>query len=614
MINIDRALSTAARRLYLNAFFRALVVMATVAGSVLLVLVAVEKLTPYAFDWRPILIASVGVPVATAALAAGVRRPRGVALADELDRRAGLRETLSTAIALKTNTAAWAVAVRESADERASRIVMRDAVPVRAPARWQAPLALLLVAGFGYWLAPRHDLTGLLDRQAAEEEQQAEIRTVALEIKAREDELKEVLDRAGVELEEDESADDESADQDKPSTPEELRRSALKKLTKLSDQLDEKMNSERAQQTKALQENIERLKTPGPGPMTEFARSMARGQFKDAKEALEKIAESIESGEMSDEQKMEAAAQLDALAEQMEQLAQQKEALKNELEKQGMDSATAEQLASDPQALKEALEQMENMSAEQKQALMKNMMGQIQSSMAMQSMAQAMSQMSKEMQSACENPGSNPGQNQNAQSSQQGGQGSGQGQMSQGQMSEGMAQAMQQMGDQLSACEMASAEMQALQAAMGECQSQMQNYGMSMCENPGQSNSKGNGKGGRKAGQGDAVNEFDQPLAARDDYMLKAEKTSVANHGGPIIGSTVVYGSQVRGEATAQFGEAVGASAVQAAEAIESMRVPREYHDAVRAYFGRLEKIAKEGAESAPAGAGSGAGSGSGAD
>ena len=609
MTNIDHALSTAARRLYLNAFFRALVVMATVSGSVLLVLVAVEKLTPYAFDWRPILIASVGVSLATAALAAAFRRPRGVALADELDRRAGLRETLSTAIALKTNTDAWAVAVRESADERASRIVMRDAVPLRAPARWQAPLALLLVSGLCYWLAPRHDLTGLLDRQAAEEEQQAEIRTVALEIKTREDELKEVLDRAGVELEEDESADDESADQDKPTTPEELRRSALKKLTKLSDQLDEKMNSERAQQTKALQENIERLKTPGPGPMTEFARSMARGQFKDAKEALEKIAESIESGEMSDEQKMEAAAQLDALAEQMEQLAQQKEALKNELEKQGMDAATAEQLASDPQALKEALEQMENMSAEQKQALMKNMMGQIQSSMAMQSMAQAMSQMSKEMQSACENPGSNPGQNQNAQSSQQGGQGSGQGQMSQGQMSQGMAQAMQQMSDQLSACEMASAEMQALQAAMSQCQNQMQGYGMSMCENPGQSNGKGNGKGGRKAGQGDAVNEFDQPLAARDDYMLKAEKTSVANHGGPIIGSTVVYGSQVRGEATAQFGEAVGASAVQAAEAIESMRVPREYHDAVRAYFGRLEKIAKEGGEPAPAGSGSGSGS-----
>ena len=59
----------------------------------------------------------------------------------------------------------------------------------------------------------------------------------------------------------------------------------------------------------------------------------------------------------------------------------------------------------------------------------------------------------------------------------------------------------------------------------------------------------------------------------------------------------MVYGSQIRGEATAQFGEAVNASAVQAAEAIESMQVPREYHDAVRHYFGRLERAAKQESE-----------------
>lgn len=274
MHDIDRALSTASRRLFLNAFFRAAVVMATFSAAVLLVLVAIEKLSPVAFDWQPILIAAGAVTLVTAAIAAHVRRPKGVALADELDRRAGLRETLSTAIALKGNTDAWAVAVKESAAERANRIVMRDAVPVTAPRRWQAPALMLAVAGLAYWLAPTHDLTGLLDRQAAEEEQQAEIRTVALEIKAREDELREVLDRAGVEMEEDETAED-GADQDKPTSPEELRRASLKKLTKLSDTLKEKMNGEQAQQAKALQENIERLKTPGPGPMTEFARAMA---------------------------------------------------------------------------------------------------------------------------------------------------------------------------------------------------------------------------------------------------------------------------------------------------------------------------------------------------
>jgi hypothetical protein len=575
MHEIHRALSTAARRLYLNAFLRAAVIMATAAASVLLVLVAVEKLSPLAFDWPLIAGVAGGITLLAGALAAWVGRPRGVALADELDRRAGLRETLSTAISLKADDSAWAAAVRESASERARRIVMRDAVPVTPPRGWQAPLLLLAIAGGTLWLAPRYDLSGVLDRQAAEDQQQAEIRTTALEIKARENELREILERAGVEME-DEQASEDTPEQAKPRTPEELNRAALKKLTRLSETLDEKMKGEQAQQAKALQENIQRLKTPGPGPMVEFARSLSRGQFKDAQKALEELNTSIQQGSMSDEDKMKAAEQLRALAEQMEKMAQQAEALKQELEKQGMDAAQAEKLARDPDALKQALEQMQGMSEQQKQDLMNQAMGQMQANQAMQSMAQAMSQLADQMQAQCENPGQG-GQNANA---QQGGQ-----QMAN---SQAMQNAMQQMSDQLSACEMASAEMQSLQMAMSECNSQMQGYGQSLSENP-----NGNGKGGRKAGTGDAVNEFDNPLAAKDDYLLKSEKTAVANNGGPIIGSTMVYGAQIRGEATAQFGEAVSASAVQAAEAIESMQVPREYHDAVRHYFGRLEKAAK---------------------
>ena len=576
MKEIQQALSQAARRLFVNEFLRAFVLMVTACSAVLLAIVLVEKLGPWMFRWPVIFGAAAGVSLTTALVAAWVRRPRGVALADELDRRANLRETLSTAISLdRTSDAesnAWTQAVKESASQRARRIVMRDAVTVRAPHGWQTPVLLLLIAGLGLWLAPRHDLSGLLDRRAEEDQQQAEIRTAALEIKTRENQLKEILDRAGVEMEEDET-DDEGTEQDKPNSVEELKRSALKKLTKLSDSLNDKMKSEQAQQAKALQKNMQRLKTPGPGPMVEFARSLARGQFKDAKQALDELNKSIQSGEMSDEKKMQAASQLKALAEQMEKLAKQKDELQQQLEKQGMDSQQAKQLAGDPDALKEALEKMENMSPSQRQALMNNAMGQMQASQAMQSMANAMSQMSQDLQSQCENPGQNPGQN-----------GS-------------MQQAMQSMSEQLSASEMASAEMQSAQQAMSQCQGMMGEFGNSLGQNP----SGMPGSGGKKAGEADVANDLSSPLLASDDYMLKNEKTQVANNGGPIIGSTMVYGAQVKGEATAEFGQAVGASSIQAAEAIESMRVPREYHDAVRHYFGRLEKIAeKKNKEPAP--------------
>jgi hypothetical protein len=45
----------------------------------------------------------------------------------------------------------------------------------------------------------------------------------------------------------------------------------------------------------------------------------------------------------------------------------------------------------------------------------------------------------------------------------------------------------------------------------------------------------------------------------------------------------------------------VEASSREAAEAMESMQIPREYHDAVKHYFGRLQEKVKK--ETAPASA-----------
>ncbi|MBZ0171930.1 MAG: hypothetical protein K8E66_06085, partial [Phycisphaerales bacterium] len=133
---------------------------------------------------------------------------------------------------------------------------------------------------------------------------------------------------------------------------------------------------------------------------------------------------------------------------------------------------------------------------------------------------------------------------------------------------------------------------------------QMSQMGQSMCEcsgcksGNGQCTGIGNGLGngfGMGIGKGDGGSLYDPDLAPADDYILKNEKTDVQNLGGPIIGSTLVYGAQVKGEAVAQFGEAVGASSAVAAEACESMQVPREYHGPVMHYFGRLEALAKQG-------------------
>src|SRR5690606_5523459 len=58
---------------------------------------------------------------------------------------------------------------------------------------------------------------------------------------------------------------------------------------------------------------------------------------------------------------------------------------------------------------------------------------------------------------------------------------------------------------------------------------------------------------------------------------------------GPTIGSRLVHGDSVKGESVKEFAQAVEAGRQAAAEALDSMLIQREYHDAVKHYFGRLE-------------------------
>lgn len=572
MREVERVLRGGGRRLWIDGFLRAMVGLGTAGAVVVLALVAAHKLTAWTPAWGPALGVIGGVVLVSALGLSWARRARGLALADELDRRAGLRETLSTAVALSGRGDAWSAAVRESAEARARRVVLRDAAPIRTPRGWGGPVGLLACAGLVLWLSPRHDLTGVLARERAEAAREAEVRQVALEIRARESELNELLDRAGVSLRNEDEGDE--AGRGEAKSPEDLNRAALRRLTALNDELRAMQRGEKAQRLEALQEGMRKLRSPGPGGMDEFARSLARGRFEEAKSALEEMGRALESGSMSEAERAALSEQIRMLGEQLERIAAERASLREMLERAGMDPAEAARLAGDPAALESALNAMEGLSEAERKALMDSALAQQSAGDAMGAMAGLMRELSEAVQR-------NPGQ---------------------------CANPMQGLGEQLSACEALASEMRALDAALRACESQMASCGQSLCEGGGLNPGEGLGSMGRLMasgtqgrgigagiGSGTGGSRSDPDLAPADDYVLKSERTRVANRGGAVISSTLVYGSQVRGEAEARFGEVVGASSAEAAEAIETMRVPREYHDAVRHYFGRLEAIAKRG-------------------
>ncbi len=597
MTEIHRIVRAAAIRLFAIDLLRTLAVTLTVAGTTLLVVKIIEKLTPVGFRWDWLLPAGGAAAVLGAVAWSALRRKRGVDVAREVDERAGLHESLSTALLVERSEDGWSRNVVESARERAREVRLAQAVPVTAPRMWPVPAAVG-AALLAVWWLPRHDLTGVLQREREAEQERAQVRQVELEIKAQEQRLDQLLAATGIEPPE-KAGEAEGQERPDPRTPEQLRRDQIRRLTEVADRLREEAEGERAERLEAMQKAMRQLKTPGPGPAEEMMRRMARGEFTEAREALEKLADKLRQGDLSEEERKNLEQQLAAMQEQLEKMAEEAERQREQLAEQmqraleqgGMSSEQAqemaerlaEQIQQNPQAAQELVQQAMQQAEQALQQMTPQQREQLQQQM--QQMAQQMAQQCQNG-GQCENMGQAMGQMAQALQQMQGGQMGPEGQ-----------QAMQDLAQQLGEMEMLQQQMQSLQAALAECQGQMGQLGMSMA----QKNS--NRPGGHKAGFGFAgQGANDAPDADPSQYEVSQAKTATENTGGPIIGSMVVYGAQVKGESRAAFASAAQASSQAASEAIDSMRVPREYQDAVRHYFGRLEAKAAEAAEAASTG------------
>ncbi len=586
---IHRVLKAGARRLLLNGWLRWATRVAAVLAAGLVLTLAAWKLTPLSVAWGPVFAATGGVWLLTSVLLAWRGRPRGLALADELDRRAGLRETLSTAMLVSQRPDGWSRAVVESARERASRVVLRDSVPIERPRGVWWPVGLAALFGAAAFL-PRHDLTGLLEKKQAAAEEERELRVVTAQIEAKTKTLEEMLEKAGVEFAKEEPDEQAGAGNDanaaRPKKAEDVRREALRKLTSVSDELTKLTEGQKGQQLQAMREQLRKLESPSEGPVAEFGRSLSRGNFADAKQALAKLEQKLKSEDLPESERKAAQEQLKTLSDQLAELSRQREDLAEKLQAAGLNAADAQKLAADPGQLEKALNQLQGMTPAEQQKLLEAAMAQSNAGEAMQAMAQAMAQMAQA--------------SDQSQAGQQGGDQTGQPSQS--------GQGGQQLAQQLSASEMLAAEVESAEMALAEASAQMQalgqGTGQGMAQGAGQpgegegagqgqflegrSDQAGGGSGGPGQGQGEVG-----PGESPSDFILTKEKAAVQDQGGPIIASTVVYGAQIVGESKQAFGEAAAAAEVEAAEAIETMRVPREYHDAVRHYFGRLQRRAQ---------------------
>lgn len=584
MNDIKQVLARAAKRLFVIDLLGTLMVSAFIALCVLLLLRLAQKLVPtFTLDWGLAFIIGAVATVVAAAIASFIRKPDEDQVARTIDERANLRESISTALCVDEQQDSWSKAVVTDASDRARRVVVNDALPIVTPRAWPMPVAAAL-ALLAVWWVPGTDVTGLLAKKEQARANQAQVEEVRATVDETKAMIEEIKAKTGIDLE---SAGDETSPELTPEKtqfidPQEIARSAIKELTNLSDKLNDQRNNEDGATFDAIKDMTRQLNTPSDGPMSEMARAMARGDFKEAQKQLEEMAKAAQDGSMSEEQKQQAAEQLEQMKQALEKMAQNRQALEEQLKAAGLSEQQAQQLATDPEALKKALEEA-GASEEQAQQLSQAAQAQQRASDAAGSMAQAMGQMASGMQQ------SNPDQ---------------------------MGQGLDSMSGQLSSMEQMQQEMNALDQAMGECSGQLAKLGQ--CTNPGGGSGQGFGEDSKWGGteqysQGDSQGfgsgsggpgkgMGQSPDAQAADFMLKKERAEVqTTNDGPVIASTMVQGSQIKGESSATFSSAVESATTQAAEAIETKRVPRKHESAVQHYFGRLDNEAKKANADKPA-------------
>src|SRR5687768_11690322 len=123
MNEIRRVLKVAAWRLLVLDLFRTLAVTATAAVGALILLLLAERVFGLAVafpgDWARAAAGVAGGAVLGALVWSAIRRARGVEVARELDERANLRESLSTAMCVASSEDPWAKMVVETARQKA---------------------------------------------------------------------------------------------------------------------------------------------------------------------------------------------------------------------------------------------------------------------------------------------------------------------------------------------------------------------------------------------------------------------------------------------------------------------------------------------------------------
>jgi hypothetical protein len=231
--------------------------------------------------------------------------------AAEIDRRAGWKERLSSALALPGVSHPMEAALVEDVRGLLSKRTPSELLPLRAPRelKWIpfAATALALAA----WLLPSFDVFGLIAEAREKEKEKKEVATALAKLQEKRKELEkaelnnEAVKKALQKI-------DEMAKEFEKTPPADPKQ-AMEKIQQVADELKQ-LKSEMSRSL-AMAEKIQKELSKESGDLGEMGKLLKAGKFEQAAQALAKARAQL--GQMTPEQKEKLEKQLKELAEKL---------------------------------------------------------------------------------------------------------------------------------------------------------------------------------------------------------------------------------------------------------------------------------------------------------
>lgn len=333
------------RRLWANRFLAKLTITSSMGFFTFTLLWIVIRSFDFAWPLGLIgVLLGAGILISSAIWTLATREDALMAAA-RLDELAGLRERVSTAQFCQAGSDEFVDAVLADAEKTVQGLQIRRLVRLSVPPQWGWAVAALV-----FLILPLLIPVGLFKPAEAKatEEKKVFIESTRVAVNRQMDQLRELV--AKTPALEDVKPKDEDLDLGgvtKEQSPADIRHEALKKIDRYEDALRQKKNSDRYDSVSEAKKMMRAVKPPESqeAPTQKLSQALQQGDFKTAKEEIEKLQEQLATLKSEEDKEMaqKIGQQLEELSKQLEKVANE-EQLAKQLQEAGIKKEDVEKM------------------------------------------------------------------------------------------------------------------------------------------------------------------------------------------------------------------------------------------------------------------------------